>query len=883
MEEEFRFHVEMETEQNLRRGMSPQEARRQALLAFGGVERVKEKVRDARGTRPLEDTARDLRFALRRLAREPGYSVPTMATMAFGIGVTVAVFTLVNGVLLRPLPYPDAERLVEVRHEAPGAELAVTGLSIGTFLHYREGNRVFEEIGVYMEDARPLTDGDAPEQVRTALVSPDLLQVLGARPHLRRLPRAADFEPDGWSGLFISYDLWVRRYGADPSIVGRTIELDRRSGTVVGVAQPGFHFPHPETRVWIVWPQEERQARYGGPRASVRGLYMNGVARLRPGVSTDEAERDLDRLIRTLPDVYPDVTADQLDRMGLRGVVVPLKETVVGDVRVALLLLLTTAGFLLLITLANATNLSLVRAERLRGEVALERALGASDGRVARRFLSEGALLAAVGGSLGLALAWVAVELRFGFDPEGIPRLGEVVMDGAAVGLGVVLALLTAALLAMVALSSTRRPNPAAALTGTLGRVTAGPKEQLGRRFLVVAQVALALALLIGAALMAQSFWQLKQVELGFRPEGGVTFFLPVPSSAYPDHQASARLHAQVLERLRALPGVEAAGAATVAAFPLAPVPDYYVDRVSVANRPAGDSADAPHALFSYATADYFRAMGIPLLKGRTFQTADASPGAPGVILSAALARSLFGGGDPIGRRVRLRTLGDLPLHVVGVAGDVPSRTIADGPSRAVYLPHIQRAQDDTTPVRFGSPRDEMYVVRTSLPPLSLVPAIRRTIDGVDPKLAMARIGTLEDLVDRSMTRPRVTMLLLLVGAGTALFLGLVGIYGVLAYAVRQRGSELGIRIALGASPVGVVRMVVREGAVLASIGIAAGLVAAFALTRLLGSLLYQVSPSDPATFAGMAALLFAVAIVASYVPARRAGRIDPVQALRTE
>jgi predicted permease len=383
---------------------------------------------------------------------------------------------------------------------------------------------------------------------------------------------------------------------------------------------------------------------------------------------------------------------------------------------------------------------------------------------------------------------------------------------------------------------------------------------------------------------MAQSFWRLGHVELGFTTEGAVTFLLPVPGGVYPDHEAATRLHDDVLGRLRALPGVEAAEAATIAAFPLEPVPDYYMDRIAVGGN-SPDSVDSPYVLFSFATPGYFRAMGIPLLAGRAFEGADADPEAQGVILSAALARTLFGGEDPIGREVRLRTTARYALRVVGVAGDVPSRAIADGPSMVAYLPNLYRPLGESAAgaVQLYTPRSEVYVVRTSLPPLSLVRAIRRSIDEVDPKLVMARIGTLEDLVAGAMARPRVTMLLLLVSAGTALVLGLVGIYGILAYAVRQRGLELGLRLALGASPEGVVWMVVREGAVLATLGIIAGLAAALALTRLLGGLLYEVSPMDPGTFAGMTALLFAVALLASYVPAWRAGRIDPVRALKGE
>src|SRR5690606_36745303 len=446
----------------------------------------------------------------------------------------------VNAVLIRPLSYPDAGRLVQVRHVAAGVELATTGLSHGTLAHYRDHNRVFDGMGAYLERVYTLSDRGAPEQVRVALSSLGLLATLGVTPHLGRLPTAEDVAIGERYAVVISHDLWVRRYGADPGVIGRTIELDRVPQVILGVMPPGFHFPHPETQVWAAWDTDWVLSEYG-PSAGVRDLTMNGVARLARGVSIEQAQRDLDRLIRTLPDVYPDVTAERLERMGLRSVVIPLKTAVVGDVRVALLLLAATAAFLLLITWANATSLSLARAERQRTEVAVERALGATAGRLARRFLSESILIAGAGGVLGFALASVAVRLRFGFDAEQIPRLGEVGMDGAAVAFAAGLALVTGVLLAAVPLAAARRPGFEAALTGAAGRMTAGRREQAGRRVLVAAQVALALTLLVGSALMARSFSRLHQVELGFRPEGALTFYLPIPATEYGDYHRSSR------------------------------------------------------------------------------------------------------------------------------------------------------------------------------------------------------------------------------------------------------------------------------------------------------------------------------------------------------
>lgn len=838
----------------------------------------------------MDSLLHDLRYALRTLARSPGFTGAAVLTLALGVGVIGAVFGLANAVLFRPLPYPDADRLVELRHAASRTDLPMTGVSPGVADYYRAHNHVFEEIGVYVEHVRTLTDLGEPERVQTALVTPGLFAVLRPALSAGRLIGPADYElPAGNAagvvrGVVISHALWVRRYSADPELIGQTIEIDRLRMPVVGVAEPGFHFPHPQMEVWIPWGWPVAVA----ARASLRGLAYGGVARLKPGLSVEEAELDLQRLVGAMPQAFPDVPPALLDEIGLRAEVVPLKDAVIGDVRVALLALLATGVFLLLITWANAVNLTLVRTGGKRREVAVARALGATDARLVRRFVSESMCLAALGGALGLAIAAVAIDLHFGFAPDDIPRLREVKLDGAVVALTIGLSILSAVLLGAVAFVSARRGELAGTLGGGPSRMTVGRPEQIGRRALVAAQVALALTLLIGSALMAKSFWRLKQVKLGFELEDALVFRLPVAPNAFAGnyYHNIARLHHEVLGQLRALPGVAAAEAGNIAGFPLTPVPSFYKFRFAVADR-AAESTDAwPYALLSFATPGYFQAMGIPLVRGRTFRWEDTDRAGHGVILSASLARALFQDEDPIGRHVRWARRSTGPAYtVVGVAGDVPSESIRDGPSKVLYFPNLYPPKADTITgvVHDYIPDDEFYVVRTLLPPASIVPGIQRVIRAVNPKLAITQAGTLDELVAASVARARLTMLLLLVAAGTALALGVIGIYGVLSYAVSQRTAELGVRIALGASPAAVVWMVVREGAVLAAMGIVVGAVAALALTRFLRSQLYEVSPSDPVAFTATAVLLFAVALAASYVPARRAARVDPMVALRAE
>lgn len=887
--EELSFHLDMETGANLQRGMSKEEARRQAFIRLGGVEHVKEEVREARSLGLLEDLVQDLRYALRRLARDPAFSVPVTVTLGLGIGVTAAVFGLANAVLIRPLPYLEADRLVALRHAAARAELPMTGVSPGLADYYRANSRVFEDIGVYSEQAGTLTDSDQPERVYWTLATPEFFSVLRVGMSVGRLPQRATSDPGGFErGVVISHALWTRRYGADSGLVSRTIELDRVKRTVLGVAEPGFHFPHAETDVWEAWGWPPEVA----SRAGLRWLAFGGIARLKSGVAIEEAQRDLDRLVQTLPDAFPDVTAPQLAEMGFRAAPVPLNREIIGSVREAVLLLLAAGAFLLLITWANSTNLTLVRAERMRREVAIARALGAGGGHLARRFLGEGLVLGALGGVLGIGLSAVAIELRFGFAPNDIPRLRELGVDGEVVGLAIGLAVVSSVLLALVAFVSGARPQLASTLAGALGRVTAGQREQTGRRLLVAGQVALALTLLIAAALMAQSFWRLKQVRLGFEPEDGLAVRLEMAAAREgPNHYHNmARINYEILRRIRALPGVEAAEAASTSGFPLTPVPSYYNFRITPAER-VDPYNSWPYGLLSFATPGYFRAMGIPILNGRSFRYEDTDRERHGVILSASLAQTLFGIENPVGRRVRygrgvmgVRST-DPEFVVVGVAGDVPSGAIQDGPSKVFYFPNLYPPKADTITgvVHIFIPDDVFFLVRTRLPVPAIVPDIQRRIREVDPKLVISRIGTLHRLVGDSMARARLTMLLLIVAAATALALGVIGIYGVLAYAVSRRVSELGVRIALGASPGTVARMVVRQGAALAALGIVVGVLAALGLSRYLRVLLYEVSPTDPAVFAAMAALLFAVALGASYVPARRATKVDPVQALRTE
>jgi len=832
----------------------------------------------------------ELRLALRRLLREPGFSGPAVTTLAVGIGIAASAFALVEGILIRPLPYPDSGRLVSIRHVAPGIEITRDGMSPGMWVHYRDGNRVFEAISAYETTSYTFTGDGEGERIRTGLVKPGLFDVLEVTPQLGRLPSLADWSYDfdtrgGTFGGLISHDLWVRRYAADPSVIGRVITVDGEpSVEVVGVAPEGFSFPDPQTEAWFVIPAEP----WSDVAVVRQGMYLESIARLRPGVTVEDAEADLERLVALLPERFSDVTEADLRETGLRAIVRPYKEVVVADVRPTLLLVLASGAFLLLVTCANVANLLLLRTHGRRLGMGVARALGASEWNVARQLLIESLVLTVSGSLFGLALADLATASRFGFEPHQIPRLGEVGVSAPVVALVAALALLGALFMAAVCFFSTRRQVAGPALSSMRSRsATDGHEGQTGRRVLVAAQMAMALTLLIGSGLMARTYWQLQRVDMGFESRDRLSFRLSTGhlglDAGYGD---MSELHARVLQRLRTVPGVEAVEAGSIAVFPLV-LPDAIdFQPIVPAEGPERAGTPQPQALVRYATSGYFDAMGIPLISGRRFEIRDASLDAPGVIVSRSLADALFGDAEPLGRAVRFADFSSWSsLTVVGVVGDVPGRTVREGASRAIYLPHVHPAAADVVAggVYRYRPDDERYVVRTARDFASVVPELRRAAQEVDPRLPLLDITPVDEIVGEAAARERVVMRVLVVSAAAALFLGVVGVYGVLGYAVRRRTAELGIRLALGASPERVIRQIVAQGTALSTAGIVAGIAAALLLTRFMAALLYRTSPTDPVTFTATALLLLAVSLAASYLPALRASCIDPAQALRSE
>jgi predicted permease len=875
--EEIRFHVERETEKNVARGLSPAEARRAAHVAFGGVERWTEAWRDERGVAGVERAAREVRLGIRRLVREPAASVPALLTIALGVGACTAVFALVHAVLLRPLPYPGAERLVEIGHTTPAAGLERIGQSPGTYLHYRGSSRSFEDVAVYYENAVSVsvTDGDVPERVRVAMVSPSFFPVLGVEAALGRWFDEQDGSPDAETPgpVIVSHALWVRRYGADPGILRRTIELNQRPRRVVGVMPPRFGFPHPETDVWYA----DRPAPSTGDLP--RDLFLSGVARLRPDVDARHAEEELARLLRGL-EASPALLTD-----GLRPTVVPLRARIVEDVRRPLLLLALTATFVLLVTFANVASLFLVRAERRAREISVARAIGAGGRDLFRRFATEASLMSAAGGALGVLLARAGISARFGLSPEVLPRAHELGFDGTTAAVAAALSIACACVVTGVSLLRSQRFGPVGGPSAASSRAIGDRRWRRAHRALVSVQVALSLALLVASAVMVESLRRLARVEPGFEPGGALTFAVNPPYSRYPSYGAGAALHRELRDRLLGVPGV--AGAEAVAWLPLTTVPGFSRDHVAVLGETA--SEDAPPATLNLVTPGYFALMGIPLIRGVAFGDVTTGAGAPPVVLSQRLAKLLFGERDPVGRQIHLpgyeRFLERQPFTVAGVVGDVPGERLAAGAEPIVYFPAVldPGAPAEVTGAYPLMPGELAVVVRAGTAPIDLVPQVRRILGELDPKLPVAGVGTLEDLVAGATARTRLVTLLLTIAAMAAIGLGVTGVYGIVAYSVSQRTAEIGVRLALGATSHAVVRSVLAQTAGITLAGLAGGVAAAYGLTRALRGQLYEVSPTEPSAYAAAAALLLAVVLLAGWLPARRAGRLDAAEALRAE
>ena len=865
IDEEMRFHLDMRAEENVRRGMSPDDARREAERRFGRLTQIKEMGYEVRGGGFVETLWQDLRYGRRMLLKHPGFTFIAVLILALGTGVNTALFSVVNAVLLRPLPYAEPERLAQVYEARPPGDDRFA-FSLANFVDHRDQQTGFEQMAAYFRRDANLTGAGEPERVQLAIVSASCFPLLRVQPLLGRGFLTEEETPGKHRVAVLSYGLWQRRFGADPGIVNKPVTLSGNVYTVVGVLPADFQFPNPfgsnplseaAPKVDLLAPMA-----YDPKNLGDRGShFLQVLARLKPGVELAQAQAELRAIAGRLEQQYPD------RNKGWTINVFALQDEVVRHVRPALLLLLAAVAFVLLIACANVSNLLLARAAGRQKEMAIRLALGAPRARLLRLLLTESLLLALAGGAAGLALAYFAMSAFISFSPANVPRTDEIRLDGMALLFTFGITLLTSVAFGLLpALQATKRAVHATLKEG--GRQGNRGGRPRTRGLLVVAEVALSLLLLIGAGLMIRTFISFQRVDPGFRTDNLLTMKLALPFAKYPKPQQQVAFYNQVIERVRALPGVQEVGA--VSDLPLV---EGGVFAFIIEGRASASAQDDPSAVWRAINPDYFRTMGMQLRRGREFTEHDQLDQVEVIVINETMAATFWPGEDPIGKRIQIYDSQPMPWReIVGVVNDTKEAGLGAPTRLEIFVPFSQR------------PRAAMTLIaHTAAEPEQLAGAMRAAVQAVDPEQPVFRISTMEQFFSAEIAVPRATMFLLGALAVTALILAAVGIYGVMAHAVTQQTHEIGIRTALGATQRDVLRLVVRQGMTLTLIGVVIGLAGAFALTRLMTTLLFGVSATDPATFTVIALLLTGVALFACYIPARRATKVDPLTALRYE
>lgn len=866
--EELRFHIEQQTSANIASGMTPEEARRQAALQLGAIEGVKEDCREQRRGFWLETLWTDVRYGLRMLRKDPGFTAVAVLTLALGIGVNTAIFSVVNGVLLNPLPFPQAEQLVTLSESKPN--FATGSISYPNFRDWQRNNHTFSSMAISRPISFSLTGTGEAEQLRAELLSSDYFSLLGVKPVIGRMFAPGEDEVGAAPVALISAELWKRKFGSSPEVVGRTITLDGGSFTIVGVIPADFDlllrgFRNSEVYVPIGQWKNNFLLNRGA------GLAIHGIGRLKPGVTIEQARADMDEVTRNLIAAYPDVDK------GIGAAVFPLKQDMLGEVQPLLLLLLGAVCFVLLIACVNVANLLLARSTARAREFAIRAALGAGSGRLIRQLLTESILLGIAGGGLGLLLAVWGTRIALQHLPVTLPRASGIGLDARvliftiaiSVGVGIIFGLAPALKSLKPVLHDTLKES---------GRGGSGTRHRAQSIFVVV-EMALALVLLVGAGLMIRTLGRLWSQDTGFNPRNVLTFNLSPPPSLMNANAETVRAFTRELDRrLAATPGVQAVSM-TWAAVPMSG-DDENVFWLEGQPKPASQN-EMNWAIKYVVEPDYLKIMQTPLKRGRFFTQQDDERAPAVAVIDETLAKKYFGNGDPIGKRIHFQ--GDEgPTEIVGVAGHVNQWGLASDAQNLqaqVYLPCMQMPDSYATLTSYGT----SAVVRFAGTAPGIIESIRSTSRQMNSEQVVYGEQTMEEIVSESISDRKFSMVLLGTFAALALLLSSVGIFGVISYLVGQRTHEIGIRIALGAQRIDVLRLVVGGGAQLALAGVAIGIVAALGLTRLMANQLFGVSPTDPLTFAGVAVVLITVAIAACYIPARRAMRVDPMTALRYE
>ncbi len=810
----------------------------------------------------MEHLLGDLKVAVRSLIRARSFSLVAVTTLAVAIAANTAIFSVVDGVLLRPLPFPDEDRLVSVAAEVlPQVGGGEAPFSDRGYWHFVDNVRVFESFGGVSGGTQqwPLIgDGAVPQQVEVAVITSTLLELVGTSPHRGRFFTAEEDVPDGPQLALISHGLWLNRFGGDPEVIGRAIDLNGSSWEVVGVMPADYDFPTREIDVWVPYQLDPASENFGGH-------HIQGYARLAPGVTLEAAEREAEDLIARFDEVgYGPAWFEGIFSGGAR--VQTVREQIVGDARRSLLILLGTMGFVLLIACSNVANLFLVRAESRTRERAVRIALGSGRGRLIQYILMETTVLSLVGGLLGIGLAILGTRVLVTTGPASIPRLHEIGVNPTVLLYTLGISLLAGLLFGLLpALNVGSRKAIASLRDGGRGS-TIGRDRHRSRNSLVIGQVALALVLLIGSGLMVRSFQALRSVDPGFDAAGILSFQLSPPPGKYADAEATAQFYDQLVERLEGIPGVEEAGG--INTLPL--TGGGSILTANIDDHPVPEGEFPPAFLARRVTPGYFETMGIPIVEGRAFNADDHNARLGSIIISASVKAEFWPDESAIGKRI---TTNGAPARVIGVVGDVHDAGLEIDAEQFSYKPMLDSAGGGVRPMRM--------VVRSAGDPTSLIPGVRAVLQEMDPDLPITDLRPMEEIVGDSLSRTSFTMTLLVLAAVIAVFLGSVGIYGVLSYVATQRTAEMGVRLALGAEPATVRGIILRQGMLLAGIGVALGLVGAVAMGGVMSTLLFSVDPLDPLSLVGAAVFFVGVAVVASLVPAARAARTPPAVALR--
>jgi len=866
LQEEIDAHLEMETREKIADGLSREEARYAAHRAFGSVSLATEDSRAWWGIGMLEELLQDLRYGARMLMKKPGFTLVAVLTLALGIGATTAIFSVVNAVLLRSLPYRDPDRLVLVGHRGEDQGSVTFKATPPDFLEWRDQSNVFEQIAAYKSDTADLTFNGEPERLDAGIVSANLFATLGISPALGRAFTPEEDLAGGPLAVILSDGLWRRRFGGDPRVIGRAITVGDQSRTVVGIMPPGFRFPE-ESELWL--PLALNVAK----ELSREAFLISVLARLKPGVTLEAAIADLSIILERNRQAFP------RQYLGVQVGVIGLSESLIGNVRPALLVMFGAVTFVLLIACANVANLLLAKSAARQKEMAIRAAIGAGRPRLVRQLLTESLLLSLAGGVAGLLVARWGVKLFVAMSPAGIARIDESGVDGRVLGFTCAVAVLTGLIAGIFpALQASKAAINQTLKAQSTGRTVWSGHGGIGRRLpaLMITELALALVLLIGAGLMIKSFLFLLAVPKGFNPDGVLTLALR-PSLAKYTRGSPQRIayFQESLARVKALPGIQSASLTSF--LPLGGGPNIRLF-LEIEGRVPFEKKE-PIFAANHISPDYFQTMGMQLRAGRPFTEQDGAETPKVVIINETLARRFFRNENPIGHRLLIM---QIPLTIVGVVGDVYHQGLDQEVYPEVYFPYMQtpRYVYMNLAVRVGS--DQSHSADQSIS-AALATSIRNQMRTIDPNEPVNQVITMDERLSNSVAGRRFQMLLFGIFAAVALVIATVGIYGVISYAVSQKTHEIGIRMALGAQTSEVLKMVVWQGLRLALVGVGLGLAAALALTRVMKSLLFNVSATDPVIFASIALLLVGVALIASYIPARRATKVDPLQALRHE